>query len=63
VVNLRIAGMIMDKHREDGNRGWTKAENKEYALALEAGKKRFGSPCKHIEVKNGVCCNCLRKVV
>jgi hypothetical protein len=55
--------MIMDKHREDGNRGWTKAENKEYALALEAGKKRFGSPCKHIEVKNGVCCNCLRKVV
>lgn len=40
----------------------TEAE-KEYFLALEIGKKRFGSPCKHEEVENGVCCNCLRKVV
>lgn len=33
-----------------------------YRLAHEAGKRRFGSECKHEQVKNGRCTNCLRKV-
>ncbi len=40
-----------------------KQERKEYEIALRIGKKRFGSPCQHNKVKNGICCNCLRKVV
>lgn len=34
-----------------------------YMLMHEEGKKRFGSECKHEQTKNGVCTNCLRKVV
>jgi hypothetical protein len=41
----------------------TPEEKREYELALRVGKKRFGSPCKHENVKNGICTNCLRKVV
>lgn len=37
--------------------------NEEYELALHIGNKRFGSECKHEKTKNGVCLNCLRKVV
>ncbi len=35
----------------------------QYALAKEQGDKRFGSECKHIQTKDGYCCQCLRKVV
>lgn len=35
----------------------------EYELALSIGKQRFGSECKHEQVTNGRCKNCLRKVV
>ena len=41
----------------------TPEEEQKYELALKIGKKRFGSPCDHREVKKGVCCNCLRRVV
>lgn len=41
----------------------TPEEKQEYELALDIGKKRFGSPCRHSHVKNGICQNCLRKVV
>lgn len=37
--------------------------NEEYELALRIGNRRFGSECKHDQVKNGRCVNCLRKVV
>lgn len=33
-----------------------------YEYMDEQGKKRFGSECKHIRVKNGRCLDCLRKV-
>ena len=36
--------------------------DREYELALKEGKKRFGSPCKHTDFKNGICMRCLRKV-
>jgi hypothetical protein len=35
----------------------------QYELAEREGQKRFASACKHEQVKNGKCCNCLRKVV
>ena len=35
----------------------------QYTLAKQIGNRRFGSPCKHEQVKNGHCTNCLRKVV
>lgn len=35
----------------------------QYELARKIGDKRFGSPCKHEQVKNGRCTQCLRKVV
>ncbi len=35
----------------------------EYELALKEGNKRFGSLCKHEKTKNGICINCLRKVI
>lgn len=35
----------------------------QYELAKRTGDKRFGSACKHEHTKNGVCTNCLRKVV
>lgn len=34
-----------------------------YELARRIGDKRFGSECKHEQVKNGVCVNCCRKVI
>jgi len=34
-----------------------------YHIALKEGKRRFGSPCRHEEVKNGHCTRCLRKVI
>jgi hypothetical protein len=38
--------------------------NKElYELMHEQGKRRFSSECKHEQVKNGRCLNCLRKVI
>lgn len=37
--------------------------NEQYELALRIGEKRFGSECKHEKVKNGVCENCLRRVI
>ena len=33
-----------------------------YELARKQGDKRFGSECKHENVKNGVCQDCQRKV-
>ncbi len=35
----------------------------QYELALLIGNKRFGSECKHEQATQGVCKNCLRKVV
>lgn len=37
--------------------------NKLYELAIKEGDKRFGSSCKHEKIINGVCCNCLRRVI
>ncbi len=37
--------------------------NQEYELALKEGNKRFGSLCKHENVKNGICKDCLRTVI
>jgi len=37
--------------------------NQEYELALKEGNKRFGSECRHENVKNGICINCLRTVI
>jgi hypothetical protein len=37
--------------------------DEQYELALREGNKRFGSDCKHEQVKNGKCLNCLRKVI
>lgn len=34
-----------------------------YELAKKQGDKRFGSECKHENVKDGKCLNCLRKVI
>lgn len=34
-----------------------------YELALKKSKKRFGSMCLHLKIKNGVCINCFRKVI
>ena len=34
-----------------------------YELAKKEGDKRFGSGCKHENNKNGICTNCLRKVL
>lgn len=34
-----------------------------YELALKDGNRRFGSDCKHEVTNNGICVNCLRKVV
>jgi len=34
-----------------------------YEYMHEQGKKRFGTECKHTNVKNGYCTNCLRKVI
>lgn len=33
-----------------------------YRLALEQGEKRFGSACRHEQVRNGHCLFCLRRV-
>lgn len=33
-----------------------------YRLAKEQGDKRFGSECKHEQVKGGYCTYCLRRV-
>lgn len=41
----------------------TPEEKREYQLALKIGKERFGSPCDHAEVKKGICCKCLRRVI
>lgn len=35
----------------------------EYALALRTGQQRFGSDCKHENVRSNHCTNCLRKVL
>lgn len=34
----------------------------QYELARMIGEKRFGSPCKHEQHKNGRCTQCFRKV-
>lgn len=34
----------------------------EYELARQIGDARFGSECKHEQVKGGYCVACLRKV-
>ena len=34
-----------------------------YELMDKQGKERFGSECKHEQVKNGRCEKCLRKIV
>jgi len=34
-----------------------------YELTKREGDKRFGSDCKHENIKNGVCVDCLRKVI
>lgn len=35
---------------------------KEYELAEKDGKKKFGSACKHTNIRQGRCLDCLRKV-
>ena len=40
----------------------TDKERQLYELMHKEGKKRFGSPCGHRQVKNGRCKKCLRKV-
>lgn len=35
----------------------------EYELARRVGDARFGSECKHEQVRGGRCVECLRKVV
>lgn len=37
-------------------------DNDLYELMDKQGKVRFGSECKHKQIKNGRCINCLRKV-
>ena len=34
----------------------------EYELARKIGDARYGSPCPHGKIRNGVCATCLRKV-
>ncbi|MBA7478303.1 hypothetical protein ES707_13726 [subsurface metagenome] len=34
-----------------------------YEVMKREGDKRFGSDCKHENIKNGVCVDCLRKVI
>ncbi len=34
-----------------------------YELMHREGERRFGSACKHKQVKNGCCVKCLRQVV
>jgi hypothetical protein len=48
-----------------GNPDDTKSEafRVAYKLAKKQGDKRFGSECKHENVKDGVCQQCLRKVI
>lgn len=64
----RLTKMISDKEEsmgkptKDNERELSEAQ-KENALALETGKRRFGSSFQHIEVKNGICTNSLRKVI
>ncbi len=38
-------------------------QNEMYEYMEKQGKKRFGNECKHKKVKNGICVNCLRKVI
>ncbi len=33
----------------------------QYESAIREGNARFGSECKHTEVKDGVCLNCFRQ--
>lgn len=40
----------------------TEKETKEYELAKKNGDERFGSICRHIYVRNGICLRCLRRV-
>ena len=40
----------------------TNEERQLYELALNRGNERFGSACRHEEVKKGQCLKCLRKV-
>jgi hypothetical protein len=35
---------------------------REYELAKAEGERRFGSPCNHEHVSNGICTNCLRRI-
>ena len=35
----------------------------QYELALRTGNARYGTECRHKTVKNGICTNCLRKVL
>jgi hypothetical protein len=37
--------------------------DKQYELAKQIGDRRFGSECKHIHVTDGVCLDCLRRVI
>jgi len=41
----------------------TEKERQEYALALRVGNRRFGTKCNHEKTRNGVCTNCLRKII
>ena len=41
----------------------TEEQRRLYELALSEGKRRFGSPCKHETVRNGICVVCLRRVL
>ena len=34
-----------------------------YEIMKQEGDKRFGSECKHEKTKNGMCINCLRRVI
>jgi hypothetical protein len=41
----------------------TEAEIRDYEALLKEGKRRFGSPCRHENTRNGRCLKCLRPVI
>jgi hypothetical protein len=42
---------------------WSYTDRDLYELMKKQGDKRFGSECRHEKVRNGICTNCLRRVI
>lgn len=48
----------------DQQKKWKRPSDKEVLQHIhEEGRKRFGSECKHENVRNNICTHCLRKVI